>query len=130
MIAFLFFSLVAVIFMESTMALKSAHHFRAHLVAENLADSGAELAAASMRLRRSSTVSTKTDDGTISGTYELHATADPDLSTFIITGVGVSSGVDPIEATVKVYGTMSASGSIHVESTFHSQTISRGTTGG
>lgn len=119
-LTFLFFSLVALLMIESTALLRAAHHFRSRIVAQNLAESGAELAARSMTIRGSTTISTQLDEGTVSGEYRLTPTDSPGVNRFVITGTGATSGTDPMTATVKLYGVF-AGGSLTVEQTEHSQ---------
>ena len=119
-LTFLFFSLVALLMIESTALLRSAQHFRSRIVAQNLAESGAELAARSMSIRGSSTISTEVDEGTIAGEYRLTAGDSPGVNRFIITGTGTTNGSDPMTATVKLYGIF-AGGGVRVEQTEHSQ---------
>lgn len=120
-VALLFFAIVAAVLMESTTALRSAQFFRARLASQALAESGAEVAAASMQTHGSQAVETETSEGRISGEYRLVATEDPDVMQFTITGRGTTTGTPEATATVYVYGRLWSNGAIRVEQTRHEQ---------
>jgi hypothetical protein len=119
-VAFLFFTLVGLLMIESTAVLRAAHHFRSRLVAQNLAESGAELAARSMVISGSSTIETEVEEGSITGEYTTTQTLDPSVKDFVIVGTGTTVGTDPMTAEVKIYGTLT-NGNIVITQTEHTQ---------
>jgi hypothetical protein len=104
---------------ESSRALREAHRFRARLVAQTLAENGAELAAVQIAKRAGTNVSAQSEQGTMEGTQRRSDT------TFEISAKGTSAGVESATATVRVQGTIenptALKPHLKVDYTYHSQ---------
>ena len=98
-LAILYFALIELLLIDSARQLAEARRFRARVVAETLAESGAELAALQMISRLHASVSAEDAQGTISG--ELRKTAGND---FEIYGTGQTKGVVRTQASVTLKG--------------------------
>jgi type II secretory pathway component PulK len=117
-LTFLFFALVALLMIESTSVLRAALHFRSRIVAQSLAESGAELAARSMMANGSTTITTELPEGTVKGEYTKSSSIVGER--FVISGTGSTKGADAMTASVRLYGSVTG-GSIQVEQSEHSQ---------
>jgi ABC-type Na+ efflux pump permease subunit len=118
-LAILYFALMELMLVESSRALREAQRFRARLVAQTLAENGAELAAVQIAKRAGTDVNAENEQGTMVGTQRRSDT------TFEISGKGTSAGVESATATVRVQGTITnpAAPKPHlvVDYTYHSQ---------
>ena len=114
-LAVLYFGLMQLMMIDSTRALKEAQRFRSRIVASTLAESAAELAAASMVTTMASNSAKATDEqGSMDG--QLHMVT----GAFEITGDSVTAGVQPVKGQVRVQGRIEGTRVI-VDYTFHSQ---------
>lgn len=114
-LALLYLSLMELLMIDSSRALAEARRFRARIVAANLAESGAELAALQIVTRTQNTVERADEWGTISGQMSRHG------ETFTIVGNGAVTGVDTQTARVSVEGRVEPDGSVRIEYTVHGQ---------
>ncbi len=100
-IAALYFGLIALVLMEAGEAYRSAARFRARLVAQSLAESGAELAAQRMLISAGTTAEAECDEGFMKGTYRRLPTDPP---SFLIDATGQTRGPVKIVSTIHVEG--------------------------
>ena len=98
-LAILYFALVELLLIDSARQLAEARRFRARVVAETLAENGAELAALKMLSRPYAMVNAEDAQGRISG--QMTKTAG---DTFEISGNGETSGIVRTKASVKLKG--------------------------
>ena len=113
-LAVLYFGLMELMLIDSSRALREAQRFRARVVAATLAESAAELAAAQMVTRPSASASATDDQGRMTGTLTTSG------GQFELEGQGVTAGVVPVTATVRVQGRILGT-HIAIDYTFHSQ---------
>ena len=98
-IAVLYLALMELLLMDSTRALNEAQRYRSQVIAQTLAESGAERASAQMITKFSNNPPSVNDDqGTMSGTMQ-HAG-----NNFEITGDGIAKGVPSAKAHVELKG--------------------------
>ena len=114
-LAILYFALMELLMLDSSRALAEARRFRARIIAANLAENGAELAAIYITTRTGNAVDQADDSGTMTGRMSRNGEA------FTIKGDGAASGLDPQSATVSVQGRVSPSGAIAIDYTMHGQ---------
>ena len=114
-LALLYLSLMELLMIDSSRALAEARRFRARIVAANLAENGAELAALQIVTRTQNTVERTDEWGSISGQMSRHGEA------FTITGTGAVTGIDTQSARVAVEGRVESNGSVRIEYTVHGQ---------
>lgn len=113
-LAVLYFGLMELMLIDSSRALREAQRFRARVVAATLAESAAELAAAQMVTRPSASATATDDQGRMTGTLTTNG------GQFELEGQGVTAGVVPVTATVRVQGRILGT-HIAIDYTFHSQ---------
>lgn len=113
-LALLFFLLIELMLIDSSRELAEARRFRARIVAETLAENGAELAAAQMVLRDYARASAEDWQGEIVGTMTKSAGG------FVIVGEGTAKGTEKASARVHVQGRISGT-DIIIDHTMHSQ---------
>lgn len=113
-LAVLYFGLMELMLIDSSRALREAQRFRSRVVAATLAESAAELAAAEMVTRPEATANAQDDQGRMSGSLTTNS------SQFELRGEGVTTGVIPVTATVRIQGRISGT-HIAIDYTFHSQ---------
>ena len=99
---------------DSSRALREAQRFRARVTSAALAESAAELSAAQMISRGSSSANAQDEQGTMNGALQRMS------DQFELTGEGLTSGVPPVHASVRVQGRIEGSRVI-IDYTFHSQ---------
>ncbi len=119
-VSLLYIALIELMLLESTETLRNAQRFRSRVVAQALAESGAELAARHM----TSTVQTKVEAETAEGKMQAEYRMLPSPGTvvpFLITAEAVTSEVAPVKATVTVEGVLEAGDSVRIVRTLHSQ---------
>lgn len=92
-LAFLFFALIGLILIESTLSLRIAHQYRAKIVANNLAESAVQLALQELAIDEDGELEVDTAEGKISTTCRLTPSASQGGYDFEIAAVGVSAGV-------------------------------------
>ena len=113
-LAVLYFGLMELMLIDSSRALREAQRFRSRVVASALAESAAELAAAQMITRPGANANASDDQGQMTGVLRVSG------SQFELTGQGVTAGVAPITASVRVQGRIEGN-HIAIDYTFHSQ---------
>ena len=114
-IALLYFAMLELMLIESGEAMRNAQRFRARIVAQILAENGAELAAHNFALSNGKSVSYTDDSGEMHGKSER---LPGEL--FTIEGRGTVGGVYPHSATVKIHGHFEGL-SLYIDRTVHSQ---------
>lgn len=120
-LAVLYFGLMELMLIDSSRALREAQRFRSRIVATALAESAAELAAAQMVTRPGASANASDEQGQMTGT--LTVTGDPSQGPqgFEINGKGVTAGVAPVTANVRVQGRIINGNHIAIDYSFHSQ---------
>ncbi|HEX9502665.1 MAG TPA: hypothetical protein VGA10_13520 [Thermoanaerobaculia bacterium] len=113
-LAVLYFGLMELMLIDSSRALREAQRFRSRVVASALAESAAELAAAQMVTRPVANANASDEQGQMTGALRVNG------SQFELTGEGVTAGVAPVTATVRVQGRIE-NNHIAIDYTFHSQ---------
>jgi hypothetical protein len=113
-LAVLYFGLMELMLIDSSRALREAQRFRSRVMASALAESAAELAAAQMVNRPGANANASDEQGQMNGVLRVNGTQ------FELTGEGVTAGVAPVTATVRVQGRIE-NNHIEIDYTFHSQ---------
>jgi hypothetical protein len=113
-LALLYFALMELLMIDTSRALAEARRFRSRVIAANLAENGAELAALNIVTRTGNTVDRQDEWGSIGG--RMTRSGD----TFEIIGTGDVTGTDPQSARVSVQGRVEA-GTIRIDYTMHGQ---------
>ena len=113
-LAILYFGLMELMLIDSSRALREAQRFRSRVMASTLAESAAELAAAQMVTQPGATATAQDEQGTMTGSLNSSGGA------FEIVGEGVTTGVAPVKASVRVQGRIIGN-HIAIDYTFHSQ---------
>lgn len=114
-LAVLYFALMELMLIDSSRALREAQRFRSHVIAATLAESAAELSAASMVTRNAGdTINADDEQGSMKANCKVAGTA------FDIDAEANTSGVMPMKATVRVQGRIVGQRVI-VDYTYHSQ---------
>lgn len=113
-LAILYFALMELMLIDSSRALREAQQFHAKIVAATLAESAAELSAASMVTRNAGDVINATDDqGTMTATSKVNGTS------FEIDAQAATAGVIQLKSTVRVQGRIVGQ-RVVVDYTYHS----------
>jgi hypothetical protein len=113
-LAVLYFGLMELMMIDSSRALREAQRFRSRIVASALAESAAELAAAQMVTHPGANANASDEQGSMTGLLRVSG------NQFELTGQGVTAGVQPITATVRVQGRIE-NNHVAIDYTFHSQ---------
>lgn len=113
-LAVLYFGLMELMLIDSSRSLREAQRFRSRVVASALAESAAELAAAQMITRPGANANASDEQGQMTGVLRVNG------SQFELTGEGVTAGVAPVTASVRVQGRIEGN-HIAIDYTFHSQ---------
>ena len=114
-LAILYFALMELMLIDSSRALREAQRFRSHVIAATLAESAAELSAASMVTRNAGdTINADDEQGSMKANCKVAGTA------FDIDAEANTSGVMPMKATVRVQGRIVGQ-RVMVDYTYHSQ---------
>jgi hypothetical protein len=114
-LAILYFALMELMLIDSSRALREAQRFRSHVIAATLAESAAELSAASMVTRNAGdTINADDEQGAMKANCKVAGTA------FNIDAEANTSGVMPMKATVRVQGRIIGQ-RVMVDYTYHSQ---------
>lgn len=114
-IAILYFALMELMLIDSSRALREAQRFRSKVVAATLAESAAELSAASMVTRNAGdTINADDEQGSMKATCKVNG-AD-----FNIDAEATTSGVSPVKSSVRVQGRIVGQ-RVMIDYTFHSQ---------
>ena len=114
-LAVLYFGLMELMLIDSSRALREAQRFRSRVVASALAESAAELAAAQMISRPGASANASDEQGQMTGTLRISG------DQFELTGKGVTAGVAPVTADVRIQGTITNGNHVRIDYTFHSQ---------
>ncbi|MDP9360662.1 MAG: hypothetical protein M3P29_04330 [Acidobacteriota bacterium] len=114
-LAILYFALMELMLIESSRALREAQRFRSKVIATTLAESAAELSAASMVTRSAGdTINADDEQGSMKATCKVSGGA------FVIDAEATTSGVLPVTSSVRVQGRIVGS-RVAVDYTYHSQ---------
>ncbi|MEA2415429.1 MAG: hypothetical protein QOI58_2086 [Thermoanaerobaculia bacterium] len=114
-IAILYFALMELMLIDSSRALREAQRFRSKVVAATLAESAAELSAASMVTRNAGdTINADDEQGSMKATCKVNGQA------FNIDAEATTSGVWPVTSSVRVQGRIVGQ-RVMIDYTFHSQ---------
>jgi len=113
-LAVLYFALMELMLIDSSRALREAQRFRSRVVASALAESAAELASAQMVSRPTASANASDEQGQMNGTLRVAG------QQFELTGQGVTAGVAPVTASVRVQGRIEGT-HVAIDYTFHSQ---------
>ena len=114
-LAILYFALMELMLIDSSRALREAQRFRSHVVAATLAESAAELSAASMVTRNAGdNINADDEQGSMKANCKVAGTA------FDIDAEANTSGVMPMKASVRVQGRIVGQ-RVMVDYTYHSQ---------
>ncbi|HEX7677286.1 MAG TPA: hypothetical protein VF713_04135 [Thermoanaerobaculia bacterium] len=114
-LAILYFALMELMLIDSSRALREAQRFRSHVIAATLAESAAELSAASMVTRNAGdNINADDEQGSMKANCKVAGTA------FDIDAEANTSGVMPMKATVRVQGRIVGQ-RVMVDYTYHSQ---------
>jgi hypothetical protein len=114
-LAILYFALMELMLIDSSMALREAQRFRSRVVAATLAESAAELSAASMVTRNAGDdINADDEQGSMKATCKVSGTA------FVIDAEATTSGVMPMKSAVSVQGRIMGQ-QVMVDYTYHSQ---------
>ena len=114
-LAILYFALMELMLIDSSRALREAQRFRSHVIAATLAESAAELSAASMVTRNAGDdINADDEQGSMKANCKVAGTA------FDIDAEANTSGVMPMKATVRVQGRIVGQ-RVMVDFTYHSQ---------
>jgi len=114
-LAVLYFALMELMLIDSSRALREAQRFRSRIVASALAESAAELAAAQMVSRPTASANAADEQGQMNGT--LRVAGDQ----FELTGQGITAGVAPVTASIRIQGRIVDGTHVAIDYTFHSQ---------
>ncbi len=115
MVAVLYFALMELLLLDSTLQLQQADRFRAHIQATTLAESAAELAAADMVDKVGAQADRDDGQGTSSGRYERNGCCN-----YVLTGQATTKGVPPATASVRVQGRIDGH-TVTIDYSTHSQ---------
>jgi hypothetical protein len=112
-LAVLYFGLIELLMLDSARELEEARRFRARIVAETLAENGAELAALQIASQDHNEVTAQDWQGTVKGTMLKNAGGN-----FDITAEGTTSGITESRAKVLVRGRVVGT-SVRIQYTVH-----------
>ena len=114
-LAILYFALMELMLIDSSRAMREAQRFRSKVISTTLAESAAELSAASMVTRSAGdTIDAGDEQGSMKATCKVNGTA------FEIDAQATTSGVSPVTSTVRVQGRIAGT-RVMVDYTYHSQ---------
>jgi hypothetical protein len=111
----LYFGLVELMLLDSSRELGEARRFRARIIAQTLAENGAELAAVQLALPERTAASAHAEDWQGEITGEMHKFEE---GRFEIKGSGTTKGLTPIQAQVQIYGRVVGS-EVRIQYTVH-----------
>jgi len=114
-LAILYFALMELMLIDSSLALREAQRFRSKVVASTLAESAAELSTASMVTRNAGdTINADDEQGSMKANCHVIGTA------FVVEAEATTSGVMPVKSTVRLQGRIVGQ-RVVVDYTYHSQ---------
>jgi Tfp pilus assembly protein PilX len=120
-LAILYFALMELMLIDSSRALREAQRFRSKVVASTLAESAAELSAASMVTRNSgNSINAEDEQGSMKATCTVKSTENASEMAFEITAEATTSGVSPVTSSVSVQGRIVGQ-KVKIDYTYHSQ---------
>jgi hypothetical protein len=124
-IAVLYFALMELMLIDSSRSLREAQRFRSKVVATTLAESAAELSAASMVTRKAGdTIKADDEQGSMTATCDVNGSAsnigNVNEWRFEIKAEATTSGVSPVTSSVGVQGRI-IDQRVKIDYTFHSQ---------
>ena len=102
--AFLFFAMIGLILIESTISLRMAHQYRAKVVANNLAESAVQLALEELVIEEDGVVAFNSSDGSMTTTCKRKANPLQGGFDFVIEATGQSAGVTKSRSRVVARG--------------------------
>lgn len=125
-LAILYFALMELMLIDSSRALREAQRFRSKVIATTLAESAAELSAASMVTRNmGNSINADDEQGSMKADCTLTTNPQkPEETAFLITANATTSGALPVKSTVRVQGRIETTSTPHrviVDYTYHSQ---------
>jgi hypothetical protein len=112
-LAVLYFGLIELLLVDSARELSEARRFRARIVAETLAENGAELAALNIVTKATATVTAEDWQGAMSGQMRKNSGGS-----FDINAAAVTSGITESKARVLVRGRV-VGNSVRIQYTVH-----------
>jgi hypothetical protein len=121
-LAILYFALMELMLIDSSRAMREAQRFRSKVIATTLAESAAELSAASMVTNlKDNKIAADDEQGSMKA--DCTVTRNPekaDETAFVIDAQATTSGVSPVTSTVKVQGRIVGQ-QVRIDYTYHSQ---------
>lgn len=118
-LSILYFALMELMLIDTTRALGEAQRFRAHVVAETLAENAAELAAFQIITKSAATVDTSDFQGTMHGELLRNS------NSFVLKGHGTSIGSMSQDSRVRVEGRLEEVANqptkVHIDFTVHEE---------
>ena len=115
-LSILYFALMELMLIDTTRALGEAQRFRAHVVAQTLAESAAELAAFQIITKSVANVNATDFQGTMHGELQRNSNA------FVLKGHGISIGSMSQESNVRVEGRIDdTNNSLKIDFTVHEE---------
>lgn len=122
-LAILYFALMELMLIDSSRALREAQRFRSKVIAATLAESAAELSAASMVTRNTgNSIHADDEQGSMTAECVVHSTPKPTEMAFEIKAEATTGGVQPVKSTVALEGRIeTATSRVIVDYAFHSQ---------
>jgi hypothetical protein len=124
--AILYFALMELMLIDSSRALREAQRFRSKVIATTLAESAAELSAASMVTNlKDNGINADDEQGSMKAKCAVtpipnNDPSKPKESAFMIDAEATTSGVSPVTSKVSVQGRIVGQ-QVKVDYTFHSQ---------
>ena len=115
LVAVLYFALMELLLLDSTLQLQQADRFRAHVQAATLAESAAELAATNMVNKSGAQVQHHDNQGEITGRYDRMGCCN-----YLLTGEATTKGVPPASAWVRLQGRLDGN-HVTIDYATHSQ---------
>jgi Tfp pilus assembly protein PilX len=121
-LAILYFALMELMLIDSSRALREAQRFRSKVISTTLAESAAELSAASMVTNlKYNKVNADDEQGSMTATCTVSKNPEKaDETAFLIDAQATASGVSPVTSTVIVQGRIVGQ-KVKVDFTYHSQ---------
>jgi hypothetical protein len=122
-LAILYFALMELMLIDSSRALREAQRFRSKVISTTLAESAAELSAASMVTRNSgNSINADDEQGSMKASCKVTSSTNANEMAFEIDAEATTSGVSPVKSTVRLQGRIETTSShVIVDYTYHSQ---------
>jgi hypothetical protein len=121
-LAILYFALMELMLIDSSRAQREAQRFRSKVISTTLAESAAELSAASMITRNAgNSINADDEQGSMTATCTVSKnTEKAEETAFLIDAQATTGGVSPVASTVIVQGRIVGQ-KVKVDFTYHSQ---------